>query len=82
MKILGRILVREKGIAGLFLPMGKCSIKPGLYNVMEIMDDLTLKYVGKPATRPARLNGISLEELMSERPGSVMTQNELDQIQE
>lgn len=75
-KPLGRLLVRKGKTAGLFIPYPD-GLKPGLYHIEEAMGEVSLKYVGEPYTDEARLNGLDLNGLMSDRPSSIMTEEEL-----
>jgi hypothetical protein len=75
MKVVGRIIARGEGIVGLFIPVQ--SDMYGIYEVREIMDELTVTRIGDPATPRARFTGLDLEGLLNDRPNSVATKNEI-----
>lgn len=77
MKIIGRIVARGQ-VAGLFMPF-KSSELDGIYNVVEIMGELQIQRVGKPAIPEKRFKGLSLDVLFDQRPNCSMTQKELDE---
>lgn len=77
MQIIGRIVARGKQ-AGLFIPF-KTSELDGVYNVVEVMGELQIQRIGKPAMPEKRFKGLDLEGLFNERPNCCMTKNELDE---
>lgn len=80
MKTIGRLLVRSKKIAGIFLPMGEGGLEPGLYDVQEVLGEIQLKYLGKAALKQDTLDGVDTTGVMNNRPYSVMTEDELKSI--
>ena len=72
MQTVGRLLVREGKISGIFLPIGG-NLQAGLYDVQEIMGEIQIRYVGKPVLAEGTLNGLDLNGLMDFRPESFMT---------
>lgn len=63
--VVGRIVVREDNVAGLFLPVGN-SLKPGIYEVTNVLDEINVKYLGKQCESDGRFNALSLSELKTE----------------
>ena len=79
-KVVGRIIARGE-IVGLFIPMEDHELY-GIYEVRQIMDELTIAKVGLPAMTDGRFTGIGLNDLMADRPYSVMTEQELASVTE
>ena len=77
MKKVGRIVVRKGKTPGLFIPF-PAGLEPGVWEVREVLGELTLVRIGTPAMRDARLQALGLDELYGERYSSLMTQEELD----
>ncbi len=73
----GRIISRGGKIAGLFLPAGT-GLPLGIFEIREVMGELTIVKIGKPYTEPKRFQALDLNGLMADRPSSVMTQKELE----
>jgi len=80
MQTIGRMLVREGKIAGLFIPINE-GLPPGVYNIMEIMGEISVRRVGDSAMDDARLNSLGLDGLYAERSDTCMTPEELKQTQ-
>jgi len=78
-KRIGRIIARGNNIAGLFMPFGDCSLH-GIYEITEIMGELTVERVGDPAMRLEQFEGMDLESLHIYRKEACMTQEELDKV--
>lgn len=53
-------------------------IPEGIYDVMECMGELNLRYVGQPNMPQARFRALDLEGLFTERPYAAMTAEELE----
>jgi len=75
MRPVGRILVRKGKIAGLFLPIDG-SLEEGLYEVSNVLGEITIKRIGNSAMHEARLNGIDVGEVFAERHESCITETE------
>lgn len=75
MSKLGRILVRADGLAGVFIPYGE-GLKPGLYDIVDILEVMTIERVGKPAMIEKRLQSLSPDELLDEREKVFLTKKE------
>ena len=78
-KTLGRLLVRKNKTCGLFIPFEKNGLKSGIYELREIMDEVTLVYIGKPAMGEKRYEGIGVQDLVKNHNAS-MTKKEIKQI--
>ena len=78
MTVVGRIVARGK-TAGLFVPMYNKKLD-GIYEVVDIMDELTIRKVGKSAMSIERFVSLNLEDLFNERECCCMTRDELDSI--
>ncbi len=74
-KIIGRLVARKGKTAGLFLPIE--GLDQGIYEIREIMGEMSIVRIGMPDLKLARFNGLSLEGLMATRPSCCMTQEEL-----
>ncbi len=74
MKIIGRLLVRKDRIAGVFIPFS--NISPGLYEIREILGELTITFIGENASEE-RLSALSLDEVFAERENHFFTEKEL-----
>jgi len=75
MKHLGRLVVRKGKTVGLFLPFAK-DIPPGIYELNEIMGEMTVRYHGKQAMPDARYNGLTPDGLLAEIATAAMTEEE------
>lgn len=76
--VVARIVVRKGKTAGLFVPFGPAptAMQEGVWEVRDVLGELTLKFVGKPYMDSARLNGLSLNELVG-ISSAAMTEAEL-----
>lgn len=61
---VGRILVRENNEAGLFIPIGKVKLQPGLYDIMNILGELQLEYRGKVHGDTEYLKGLTPSQIV------------------
>lgn len=77
-KEIGRIVSRGK-IAGLFIPFGE-GLPNGIYQIRDIMGELSIVRVGDAAMPEGRFTGVDLDGLFLERPNCCMTQEELAQV--
>lgn len=79
-RTLGRLLVRKGKTAGIFIPFPGRPLKNGIYEIREVMGEITLAFVGTPAMHDARYQGITLNELLAEAGTAGMTQKERDRL--
>lgn len=79
--MVGRIIVREPKVAGLFFPM-RTGLTQGVYEVRNILGEITIVRLGDSAMDNARLNGLGLSELFDERDISALTREEFKFITE
>lgn len=79
MERVGRIISRGDKTAGLFFPLGE-GLPIGIYEVRQVMGELTIVEIGQPAMYLPRFTGLSLDGLHAERPLCCMTQEELDSV--
>lgn len=80
--IVGRIVHRGDKLCGVFIPFGE-DLGPGIYDVvMSAMDDghYYLRYIGQPALEELRLKALDIQGVFDEKPSSIMTQEEIKQI--
>lgn len=75
MRNLGRILIREGNIIGLFFPYSANRLKYGIYEIHEILDELQLVYIGEPALENKRVNALDFTSLQD--PQVMLTSQEL-----
>lgn len=86
-RLVGRLIVRAS-CAGLVMPFGQRSLRPGIYNVVESKLDpghFRLEWVGKSALQDRneyRFENLNLTDLFLERPFSGMTSAEIDSLPE
>lgn len=80
MRVVGRIISRGS-VTGLFIPMDKGQTMPvGIYEIREIMGELVVTYVGKPALKEQRLTGLDLDGVFAEKEMAAMTAEELSRV--
>lgn len=79
MKHVGRLLVRKGKIAGLFIPVQE-GMKEGIYNVVEIMGEIQVRFVGPSAMPEPRLNGIDILGVFNERGSTMLTPDEIEKL--
>lgn len=60
-------------LAGMVFPFPGCTVS-GVYEVVEVLGEITLRYVGESHVDPALLGGLKLEELRHHAPA--MTEKE------
>lgn len=81
MKVLGRIVARD-GVAGLFIPYkSQENLLDGIYEVREILGELTLRYVGKAnlqEDQPERFYSVGINDLFDDRSRTFLTTEEID----
>lgn len=78
MKILGRLVVRTECV-GLYFPFGESKALPeGVHEIREILGEMQIVYLGKPAMNLKRFNSLSLDQLYLERANSCQTQSEAE----
>lgn len=76
---VGRIVVRKNKVAGLFVPFtSKAQLRPGIYDVVKIMDEPTLVYRGEIAMAD-KADALNLPDLL-DYPECLLTQKELDNV--
>ena len=78
-KPIARIVARGGNICGLLLPLENCELD-GIYEIRDVMGELTIIRVGDPAMPESRFTALGLEELLNERPYCSMTQDEIDSV--
>jgi hypothetical protein len=76
MGVVGRIVSRGGKIAGLFLPVDS-GLPQGIYQIENVLGELTIRFIGQPAMNRVRLEGLDIEGVFNERPLSCMTLEEL-----
>lgn len=78
-KPIGRICVRSENVCGLFIPFNSDTspLKSGIYEIREVLGELIIVSIGKPATSEAMYESLSLEEMVEELPYSAMTKEEI-----
>lgn len=79
MGIVGRVLIRDGKNVGLFFPMGE-SAEPGLYDIVEIMGELTIRRAGDSAMDNARLNSLTPDGLHAEACRAMLTAQEFAEV--
>lgn len=79
MRIIGRILVRDGKTVGLFFPMGE-SAEPGLYDLIEIMGEMTIRRAGDSAMDIVRLNALTPDGLHAEAFRAMLTNKEFAEM--
>lgn len=79
MKPVGRFLVRGAKVAGIFCPVGD-TLKPGIYEITEVLGELIVTNIGQPAMPKARVNGLDLSGLHAERDLALMTSEEWNYV--
>jgi hypothetical protein len=81
MKPIGRLLVRENDIAGVFIPYkDQTSLKPGIYEITSILDEIIIRYVGISSVHEKRVNGLDLSELLLDAPNIFLTEAEVKRV--
>lgn len=82
MKQVARILYR-KDAAGLVVKLGKGLDQEGIYDIYDFSGELMIKYQGKSALQEESANragALTTNELFGERPFSMMTRKEIDEL--
>jgi hypothetical protein len=79
MKYHGRLLVRKGRVAGLFVPLRDITLKNGIWEIREILGELTLVYIGEPAMQDDRYQSLSVQDLLGEA-SAVMTKEEWKEL--
>lgn len=81
MKIYGRLLVRKNKNAGLYIPFNPDFLEEGIYEIRQNpwLEDLTIKYIGKPHMNITKYNALTIESLI-QNPSSGMTKEEYSQV--
>ncbi len=77
MNLLGRLIVRKDKIAGLYIPFVPNGLESGIYNVEEILGEITIKRIGTPAMESVLYDSLDLNELYAKRGGAGMTEGEI-----
>ncbi len=76
---LGRILVRKGKTAGLFMPFSQPGqLKNGIWEVREVLGELTLKYIGVPALPDVQYQGLDPQGLLCKSHLIGVTEEEYD----
>lgn len=73
---LGRLLVRKGKTCGLFIPLVKDPVEPGIYELRNILGALTLVRIGTQAMSEAQVNARGVGDLVGD-PSALMTEEEL-----
>lgn len=79
MKHIGRIIARNN-IIGLYIPFNSSKNLDGIYDIVEIMGELTIREVGKSFMqdqKPGFFYNSNLEDILNHRPSTAMTTKEL-----
>jgi hypothetical protein len=79
MRKLGRIIVREKKLIGLFFPLGD-GLEEGIYEIREILDELVVVRIGKSAMNSRFLNAYDLNGLEMRKWDVALTAEELKEV--
>lgn len=76
---LGRLLVRRGKVAGLFIPFGATGLASGLYEIREVIGELTVVRVGNPAMPDPMYQGVDVLSLV-QNPEAAMTAAEYAEV--
>jgi hypothetical protein len=79
-KKLGRVLVREDKTVGLYFPYDKNVLKSGLYEVVEVLGERQLIYIGQPALENRKVQAFDPNGLLTYRDTVMLTVEELKSI--
>ena len=79
MKQLGRLIVREQGVVGVFFPNRNEPMTEGVWAINEVLGEMQLKYLGPPKMHRARFNALSPTELVHENV-KLLTVEEYDRL--
>lgn len=76
---LGRLIVRKGKTVGLYFPFVPGGLQNGIWEIREVLGELTLVYLGEPAMPDARYQGRDVRDLVHD-PSCAMTPKEWDEV--
>jgi len=75
---LGRLVVRQDKIAGLYIPFEPNGLQPGVWEIRSVFGELQLRRIGDPAIGNDRAGHLTLDGLFKQRDMAIRTEQECE----